>query len=166
MHPEFDKTRLLNLLELEYNFFQRTLALVPPERMDEPNVEGVFSVKDIIAHLTAWERRLLGWLAQAQRGETPSFPEPGYTPADVDVLNNRTYQEDRLRPLNDILDDFHGSHQNVVACIEMFPEADLFELHRLKGVWREPPVNLIIGNTSDHYLKHAQAIRMWIHAGS
>lgn len=162
MHPELDKTKLVDTIRLEYAFFERTLALVPPERIAEAGVEGIFSVKDIVAHLTAWERRLLGWLAQAKRGEAPSFPEPGYTPADTDVINERTYQEDKDRPLDDILADFHTTQAEVLRCIDSFPEEDLLELHRLKGIWIAPPLALIVGNTSDHYREHAATIRRWL----
>lgn len=166
MHVEMDKQRLLDLIRVEYNFLERTLAAVPPERLAETGVCGEWSVKDIIAHITAWERRLLGWLAQAKRREAPTFPEPGYTGADVDELNDRDYRDDRERPAADILADFRAIHAEVMTCVESFPEEELFELHRLKDIWREPPLNFIIYNTYDHYHEHAQNIRAWLAGGS
>jgi hypothetical protein len=89
MHEKFDKQKLLALIQVEYEFVERTLALISPERMLETDVQGSWSAKDTIAHLTAWERRLCGWLSQAIWGEQPTIPEPGCTWSDVDAINER-----------------------------------------------------------------------------
>lgn len=162
MHEKFDKQKLLDLMRAEYEFVERTLALIPPERMDEPNVDGPWSVKDTIAHLTAWERRLCGWLLQAKRGEKPTIPEPGCTWDDIDIINERTYQEDKYCPLGEVLANFRETHAQVVQILETFPEEELFELKRLKGMWSEPPWRLISGNTYEHYLEHLEPVRRWL----
>ncbi|MCB9454273.1 MAG: ClbS/DfsB family four-helix bundle protein [Anaerolineaceae bacterium] len=165
MHETLDKPKMLALLHTEYAFVERTLALVPPERMEEVGAQGansVWTVKDTIAHLTAWERRAVRWLAEAAAGNPPTIPSGGFTDASVDALNEQTYQENKDRPVEVVLADFQRTHRDVIAGLEALPETDLFELHRLKGIWREPPFALIAGNTYEHYPEHIALVRQWL----
>jgi hypothetical protein len=165
MHDTFDKIKMLAHLQAEYEFVERTVALVPPERLEEPGAQGPdsrWSVKDTLAHLTAWAARAADWLAEAAAGQPPTIPAEGFTEASVDALNEQTYLASRDRPVDAVLDDFRRVHQAVVNGITALPEADLFELDRLQGIWREPPFALIAGNTYEHYPEHIASIRNWL----
>jgi hypothetical protein len=37
-------------------------------------VTGDWSIKDIVAHLTAWEERLVAWLEAIAHGTSPELP--------------------------------------------------------------------------------------------
>lgn len=165
MHPLLDKRKLLDLIQADYEFIERTIRLVPPERMEEPGAQGpesVWSVKDTIAHLTAWMQRCVGWLAEAEAGQPPTIPLGGFSDANTDILNEQTYQANRNRPVADVLADFRQAQQDVVAGIEALSETDLFDLERLKGIWREPPCALVAGNTYEHYPLHIEPLRRWL----
>ncbi len=164
MNPTLDKPKLLDLLRAEYAFLERTLTLVPAERRAEPGVEGDWSVKDIVAHLAAWQCRLLGWFAQARRGETPSIPAPGYTPEMIDALNARTAAEDRERPWDDILAEFRESYQRCLALAESLSEAELFAPTGFRGLIEASPWKPIADNTYAHYIEHVEPIRAWLNA--
>lgn len=160
--PELDKVKLLELIRVEYDFVRRTLALMSPQQMEIPDVQGPWSVKDTLAHLTAWERRLLRWYQEADSGQVPAVPEPGKTWADLDEINDRTYREDKDRPLQDVLDDFHAVHAEVVRLVEGQIEDDIFSLGRFEGLFREPPIGLIAHNTYLHFDEHLRPVRAWL----
>jgi len=48
------KSELLNWLQEEYQKWEEFLDQIDPMHMDQPGVNGDWSVKDIAAHLTDW----------------------------------------------------------------------------------------------------------------
>jgi len=117
-----ERATLLRMLHENRAFFDQTVALVSDERMCEPPREGHWSGKDILAHVTTWERRLLGWLAAAARGAGTQIPEPGATWDDMDRLNAVSYAANRDRALEDITADSRRSFAQVLAQIEAFSD--------------------------------------------
>ena len=67
------------------------LARVPSGHMDEPGAVGQWSIKDLIGHVTTWEReamRMVQCYLSEGDPEVLAFP-------DVDQFNERTTQEKR-----------------------------------------------------------------------
>ncbi len=159
MQPEMDKTRLSELIRIEHHFVERTIALMRPEWMLEANVVGWWSVKDTLAHLTAWMRRVLGWVDVFQHGGTPPIPAEGYAWADLDRLNDETSARDRDRPLDQVMNDFRTAHLEILALVDSLPPEDLFEreYNEYQGLWR-----LISENTHEHYSEHFVPVRQWL----
>src|ERR1700694_1058129 len=72
----------------------RLNALFAP--MDDARMLGVmrndgWTAKDVLAHVSAWERRLLLWIERWRTTANPQRPEPGVTFAEGDMLNERDY---------------------------------------------------------------------------
>ena len=66
------KSELLTWLQEEYSKWEALLDQIGPARMGQPGVNGDWTMKDIVAHLMGWNRRLVNHLQAAQHGE----PEP------------------------------------------------------------------------------------------
>ena len=64
-----DKPDLRNWLQEEYGQWEALLDQIGPARMDQPGVNGDWSMKDIAAHLTGWNRWLVARFQAAQRNE-------------------------------------------------------------------------------------------------
>src|SRR5438445_8580119 len=78
--PTMRRADLLAELNSEYEAWEGLLAQIGEDRMEEPGVAGSWSIKDVIAHLTAWRRRTVGRLESVARGQ----PEPAHEwPADL-----------------------------------------------------------------------------------
>src|SRR5215472_4695713 len=53
------------------------LASIPRERMTEPGATGPWSVKDVIAHVTAWRgRTIAGWKPRRRANRNRHHPGP------------------------------------------------------------------------------------------
>ena len=70
--PDMDKQKLLDLIQAEYDFAERTLAMLTLEQMENEKVQVEWTTKVIVAHLAGWMRRLVMWFEQTRRGETPT----------------------------------------------------------------------------------------------
>lgn len=162
MHTSLDKTKLLDLISTEYAFAERTLALVKPEQMKISGVCGGWSVKDLIAHLTAWERRLLRWVENARKGIPLVIPEIGFTWQQIDMLNAHTARMDSVRLVPDLLDDMHKIQARVLEMVQALPDEDLFEETAFNKLFHYKLLDAIVSNTYDHYREHLEQIREWL----
>ena len=74
-----DKTELLAMIQSDRAQFDGLLATLSAEQMCQATLENDWSVKDVLAHIAAWERKCVGWIQAGFRGEKPDKPEAGYT---------------------------------------------------------------------------------------
>jgi hypothetical protein len=149
-----DKATLLDMLRANRALFESTLARVREPYLTGPCGADQRSAKDIVAHLTAWEGRLIGWLAAAQ-GQTPQIPEPGATWDDMDRLNARDFPANLGRALDEVLADSRRSFQQLLDQVAAFCEEELTEPGRydwMKGapLWRR----IAAGPGYGHYQAH------------
>ena len=57
-----DKREFIERVNSERTSWDELLAQVPDDRMPEPGVEGDWSTKDVLAHVTWYEREMVGML--------------------------------------------------------------------------------------------------------
>src|SRR5688500_7229544 len=69
------KSELLNCLHAVYHQWLARHQVICPGRMEQPGVNGDWSMKDIVAHLTGWNHWLVLRIQAAGRGE-PEPPPP------------------------------------------------------------------------------------------
>ena len=116
------KSELLDWLQEEYQQWEALLDETGPAHMEQPGVNGDWSMKDIVAHLTGWQPRLITRLQAAQLGESePPPPWPAHLQTD-DEINARIYESNRGRSVSEVLDESHQIFQQLLAVIEGLPE--------------------------------------------
>ena len=95
------KYELLNGLQEEYQQWEAFLNHIGSTRMDQPGVNGDWSMKDIVAHLTGWQPRLTSRLQAAQRGEPePPSPWPAHLQTE-DEINAWLYETNHSRSVRE-----------------------------------------------------------------
>ncbi len=116
-----EKSELLNRLQEEHQQWETLLDEIGPTRMDQPGVNGLWSVKDIVAHLAGWNRKLVASLQAAQRREPEPPPHwPTHLESDDDI-NAWIYESNRRCSVRDVLDESQHIHHELVAVIESLP---------------------------------------------
>jgi hypothetical protein len=152
------KRELLEAIQKGRAEFEAVLAGLTPEQMTAPGVMGEWSVKDTLGHIAVWESRLVTTLYAVERGATPKMFR---TQAEVDKANAESYAEQRDRPLDRVLSDFHGVHAQLLKRLEAARERDLTDPHRFKWMEDDPLEKLVAGDTFGHYVEHRPAIAAW-----
>ncbi len=161
--PESElRAELLHQIDLERRKLEKTLGLLDPAAMDRHGVVGSWSVKDLLAHLAAWEGFFLDWYRAGVRGETPQLPAPGFTWKQMHQLNEQVFQEHRLQSLEDVQDWFDLSFDEIRQVVEAIPEKDLFEPGRYPWQGKHPLAGFIKANTCNHYRWANTKIRDWL----
>ena len=127
--------------------------------MTQPAVAD-WSIKDIVAHLTAWRRRTVTRFQAALRHE-PAPPPPW--PADLqndDEINAWFYAADRDRPLADVLGDSRDVFAQLAETLGAFPEAELLDPERFPWLEGEP---LTAAALFGHFHEEHEAdMRAWL----
>lgn len=151
------KAALLADINNAYTRFKAQLASLSEAQLTTPGVNGLWSVKDNIAHLSAWHKVLLARL-QAVRDLTDY--EDATAGLDMDTLNEQFYQQNRARSLSDVLAEFDTSYQQIVQTLESMTDEQI----NTPQDWLEgqPILSNITGNTIEHYEEHRQIIQDWL----
>lgn len=150
------KAELLAAIRAEREALEAALDGIDGGQMLEPVFDGGWSVKDTLAHITAWEQLMIGWVEESLRGEVPQRPVSGDDW--VDQLNARLYSENRTKSLAEVQEAFSDSYRRALELVERMDEDDLFDPERFP--WREgsPLWQMVAANTNWHYKDHREAI--------
>jgi uncharacterized damage-inducible protein DinB len=127
------------------------------DQLRMPGAAGAWSVKDILAHLTACEVDLLTNLGRSRRGQKPG--KQVWTQAEIDAQNAQWYADYRDRPLERVLDDFRGVHRQILRLVEGLSDRDLAAPLQ----WRRGQTlhDFIVEYVVDHEAEHLPELRAW-----
>ncbi|UCH58755.1 MAG: ClbS/DfsB family four-helix bundle protein [Anaerolineales bacterium] len=162
MEEPTTKSQILTAIQAERLALETLLAKIPPAQMTLPDLHEGWSVKDILAHITAWEELMQGWVQTSLRGETPDRPAPGESWEELDALNENMHQAHKDRPLEEVLQGFHDSHQQVLEMVNGLSEDDLLDPQRFAWRQGDPLWHLVAANTWWHYQEHRETIAAWL----
>lgn len=155
---EYDgKNKLLASIRAERDLLEETLARLTPEQMLQPGASGGWTVKDVLAHISAWERRMIHWTGSHLRGELPDVPLPW----DVERMNAETHARFKDKPLAEVMEEFHVSYRDSLALAESLNEEQLQTEYT--DTWPMAPLWLgVAANTHWHYKEHRESIEAWL----
>jgi hypothetical protein len=156
-----DKKTLIETLRNTRTEWEALLAEVGEGRMTQLGATGAWSVKDVIAHLTAWERRPLAWLTAVRQGATP-VPAPWPSNLSEEQTNAWIYDANREQSLRDVLDKSRRVHEQFMKELAAIAEEELNVPGRYSWLNGNTFAESIPGNTCEHYQEHSQMIRKWL----
>ncbi|GAB4571273.1 MAG: hypothetical protein Kow0077_07560 [Anaerolineae bacterium] len=133
---------------------------LPEDVMVRPGVEGIWSIKDILSHLIAWEAELVTALSRRLARGYKHAPQI-VTIEDIDDWNMEQYHLNAAKPLDVILQDFHGVHKHLLRAIEDLDDKVLTDPLWFEWMEGEPLAYLILETAVWHEQEHAEAIRDW-----
>src|SRR5689334_6187637 len=144
--------RLLGRLDQAWAELLASYAGLPERQLTVPGVQGRWSVRDIIAHVTTWEQEALTHLPHILEGGRP--PRYSTTYGGIDAFNARTTEHKRHLTLAEVISQRDDIHAQLVQYVQRAPEEELTRETRFRRRLRL--------DTYGHYPKHAAAIRAWV----
>jgi hypothetical protein len=161
MNNHLTTAQLLEAMRAARSNWEALLAEAGEARLTEPGVEGDWSLKDIIAHITYFET----WAADnviAFRSGEPQ-PQAEYKGLEVDEENARLYERFRTKSLAQVLQDSQVSFQRSLDAVAGLRDEDLYDPKFVPVPNADFTVfDLIEGDTFEHYNDHGASVRAWL----
>ena len=146
-----NKAELLEDIQVQRRRLEANLAALTQTEMLAPGVVGTWSVKDMLAHLVAWEQLFLSWYETGLAGAMPATAPVGMSAKAIADLNQRIYAESRHWSLKRSRVEFETSYQRVWACLQGIPEEAMFAQGLYAWTGQLTLADYIAGNTCNHY---------------
>jgi hypothetical protein len=133
-------------MRAEHARLEALLANFSDEEIVQPGRFGAWSAKDMLAHITFWEQRLIAYV----NGARESLVQPDEDEqAAIDRINAGVLAANRSRPLTEVRAAFDASYQQTLALAESLSAEDLAD---------EVLYNLLAGDTFEHYREHIEML--------
>lgn len=153
------KSELLAAIEKERGALEAQLDQLSDEQKTMSGVVGDWSVKDVLAHLAAWEQMCLGWYEAGRRGEVPPLPAPGFKWNQTPALNRQIDEQHKDQPLAQVEAGFQNSHRQIMSVISRLSDEELFTPQRYAWTGKNAMGTYFVSATSSHYLWARKEIR-------
>ncbi len=138
---------MIEQIERSYAKILRLYRSVPVATLIEPMLPNGWSVKDVLAHIAAWEWRCASLLDEVHDTDTPLKAEP-----DVDALNREIYLERRKWSWQEVEIDFWEAHKALLKAIRTLPPERLNDTIVQQSIAEE---------TWQHYEEHMADLERW-----
>lgn len=130
-----------------WNQLIETLKGYTTQELEQPNVIGHWSLKDLISHVEIWDRITITNIDYVERDQKPSWRNyAGDTYRNIDEFNNAVADANRHRSIDELWSEMMATHEELLGRIAETPV-----LSR----------DLIRVDSYGHYRAHLRDIRKW-----
>lgn len=152
-----NKTTFIGLLEQARSEWEDALKQLNEQRMLQPGIEGSWSVKDLIAHVSWYEGEMVPVILQHV------FTGSDWWAMPTDERNELIYQQNKERPLQEVVQDGRRSSANLLQAVQSLSDEDLNDANHFRDMPEDwIPWHIFAGNSYEHYQDHLPALRAWI----
>jgi uncharacterized damage-inducible protein DinB len=160
MEEQVTKAGLLEELRAARAEWDSALAETPPEMMSQ-KLPGGWTIKDIAAHLTSYDRWFVNASQAHFQGKLP--PPDGSEGMSEEERNQFFYEQARDRPLEEVLEESEGVFLRLLEMVAAHEEQFLVTPQEIEGVPEPVRVwEILRGNGYEHYRQHAGDLRGWL----
>lgn len=153
-----NKAQLLKAIRSARAEWDAALAQVDPSHYEESGVSGEWSLKDVIAHVSWFEREV------AHAFRIRSYEESSeWWLLPADERNARIYDANRARTLGDVLAESTETYAALLSAIDSLSDEDLNDAERFP--YSPPgaqPWEIIAQNSYEHYQHHLGDLKKWL----
>jgi hypothetical protein len=156
------KHEYLDSLRKEKDRWEDLLAPLDEAQVVAPILPSQWSIKDVIAHLMAWQQITNARLRAALEGREPEYPHwlKGLDPDDeenLDQINAWIYASYQDKDWPSVYRDWRDGYQRVLEAGEAIPEHDLLEVG--KYPWIEGyALSAVLLGTYEHHQEHREPL--------
>ncbi len=162
-----NKFELLGEMSKANEEMEAFLATLTEAEMADPGPGGDWSVKDTLAHITAWMKLAAGWLEKTINGEPVTRYQPGYEvtgdeaadEAIMNRLNDHIFETHKGMPAAAIVAEYRQACEGLTAVVATMIEEDLLEPGRVEWYPDQPVWLNIAGNSFWHIRDHLAAFQ-------
>jgi len=157
-----DKSQFIAALRDVFNRWEQLLAALNEEQITARLPSSRLSIKDVMAHLWAWQQVSSARLEAALSNREPEFPQwlAGLHPESEenrDKYNERIYQDNRESPWSSVHQVWKAGFLRFLELAEAIPEPDLLEVGKYSWL-REYPLSAVLLGSYNHHHEHLESL--------
>lgn len=149
---------LLRAMQVGRDRLESALSGLRDEDLLAPDLDGGWSVKDLLAYLAFWQKHVVDIYLGLVIGDLSGLEEDDLS---VDELNALVYERNRPTALAQVRENESWAYRALRQLAAAAPEEHLFEPQRFAWTKGRPFVDWIAGNTYEHYDEHLPALWVW-----
>lgn len=160
------KDHILAALRELFDRWEELLASLTEGQIITPRFDFDWSIKDVMAHLWAWQQISIARMEGGVRDQEPELPKWVVESIenweeDSDRVNALTFQKNHNRPWSEIHRIWSDGFRQFLELGEKISERDLLDGDRypwLKGY----PLAFILVASYDHHQEHFEKLTRWL----
>jgi len=158
---------MLAALREQFERWEALLASLSEEQLTAPRFDLDWSIKEVLAHLWAWQQISIARMEAGVGDREPAYPqwilELGEDwEEDADRVNALTYEINHERPWSEVYRNWSVGFLRFVEVGDTLSERDLLDGDRypwLKGY----SLAFILVASYEHHQEHFEKLRSWLH---
>ena len=160
------KQHILTALQEEFDEWEELLASLSAQHISTPLLPSHWTIKDVIAHLMAWQQRSIARVEAALLNREPAFPGwlAGVDPDEegtTEQTNGWIYDFYREQPWSAVHRNWRVGFQRFLESAAGISEKDL--LDGGKYPWLQGyPLAVILLASYDHHQEHYEKLVQWL----
>lgn len=160
------KEHILAALREQLDRWEELLATLSEEQITAPHFDFDWSIKDVIAHLWAWQQISSARMEAGVLDQEPQYPkwitELGEDwEDDADRVNALTFETSHAKPWPEVYQNWRSGFLRFLELGNEISERDLLDGDRypwLKGY----PLAFILVASYDHHQEHLEKLTGWL----
>lgn len=152
----YNKLEFINEVNIAWEAFQSAIAHCDWSKLETAGVEGTWSVKDILAHVTWFEQEMADMLKSRTLAGSKLWEMSS------DERNGLIYELNKAIPLVVVRSESNSVHEDLVLLLQLCSDEELNQAARFESMpldWI--PAEVLASNTYEHYRDHTTAIQAW-----
>ena len=160
------KEGIIRLLQEGNDELFELISGLDASKLDEAGAQGFRSVKDILAHISHWNRNGIEWIESVYLGEKPVMPVTGDTQEvfreEMAVINAEVHRVNRDRPVGEVVEEYMEVFEQVLDQIGRLEDEHLDFVFDFP--WASGPVSgrTVVMWRYWHQQNHTKYIRAWL----
>ncbi len=160
------KQQIVTGLNDIYRRWKDLLASLSEDQILTPLEPSTWTVKDVVAHLWAWQQGSVARMEAALDNREPDYPDwwkkNGPNPEEnLDKTNAWIYKANRDKPWAGVYENWKTQFEHYVELTKRIPEEDLLELGKYSWLGKYALSASAMGSL-EHHEEHYDTLRLWL----
>lgn len=156
------KVHVLTALREQFNSWVELLASLSEEQITTPRFDFDWSIKDVVAHLWAWQQISIARMEAGTLDQEPEYPRwiaesVENWEEDADRVNTLTFDRQHMKPWSEIYEDWKNGFLGFLALGNQISERDLLDGGRYSWLNGYSLAAILIASY-DHHQEHLEKL--------
>jgi hypothetical protein len=163
-----DKKQTMSMVKDEFDHWEKLVAGLNEEQLNTPQPTSAMSIKDVLAHLMAWQQRSIARLEAAVQNKEPEFPKwpselvPDSEEGDPDKINAWIYQTYHEQSWPDVHRKWRDGFLRFMELGKAIPEKDWSDSGKYLWLEEYPISAVLLWSYEHHHIDHLEPLLAWI----